>query len=281
MSQRLKSLLGFWQVFVLLSGNHLAATMPVPPSIRVAQSKNWEMFGFFFFLLRVEGGGMKALNRRLTVFVVVVEWLNMARLNPPIESWLLLMLRITRELLPRYSMDHQACRHVNNGCVLTPTSKRAIVPRSTSQVCLCLWCQHYTSFPSVCGFNCQVSWLQRHVKTALGCSYLCPCKIWSMYLLVIICCSIVISIFFPPLALSDSIIYEVCTCCLCLSAAAERSQKHFHNVLSLSSRLLKHLLWRLLSGIPGVVPSGNYCVVTQEAGVSVITEGDHEIVITV
>lgn len=91
---------------------------------------------FFFCLLRVEGGGMKALNRRLTVFVVVVEWLNMARLNPPIESWLLLMLRITRELLPRYSMDHQACRHVNNGCVLTPTSKRAIVPRSTSQVCL-------------------------------------------------------------------------------------------------------------------------------------------------
>lgn len=56
-------------MFVLLSGNHLAATMLVSPSIRVAQSKNLEMFGF---LLRVEGGGMKALNRRLTVFVVVV-----------------------------------------------------------------------------------------------------------------------------------------------------------------------------------------------------------------
>lgn len=51
-------------MFVLLSGNHLAATMLVSPSIRVAQSKN--------LLLRVEGGGMKALNRRLTVFVVVV-----------------------------------------------------------------------------------------------------------------------------------------------------------------------------------------------------------------
>lgn len=37
----------------------------------------------------------------------------------------------------------------------------------------------------------------------------------------------------------------------------------------------------LLSGIPGVVPSGNDCVVTQEAGVSVIAEGDHEIVMTV
>lgn len=59
-------------MFVLLSGNHLAATMLVSPSTRVAQSKNLEMFGFFFLLLRVEGGGMKALNRRLTVFVVVV-----------------------------------------------------------------------------------------------------------------------------------------------------------------------------------------------------------------
>lgn len=37
----------------------------------------------------------------------------------------------------------------------------------------------------------------------------------------------------------------------------------------------------LLSGIPGVVTSGNDCVVTQEAGVSVIAEGDHEIVMTV
>lgn len=39
------------------------------------------------------------------------------------------------------------------------------------------------------------------------------------------------------------------------------------------------LLWRLSSWIPGVVPSGIYCVVTQEAAVSVITDGAHEIVV--
>lgn len=40
------------------------------------------------------------------------------------------------------------------------------------------------------------------------------------------------------------------------------------------------LLW-CLSEIPEVAPSGTYCVVTQEAGLSVITEGDHEIVSSV